>query len=366
MKLPVGWQKLKLKDLISGDIKNGYSPVCESTDSAWGWVLSLGALTPQGLDYTQRKAAPTDIRLVRVKLQENDILISRSNTPERVGMSSIFHSQGEDYFYPDLMMRFQFNPEKIFPLFGWYFLNLPVSRSYLKKKASGTSNSMVKITSSTVKAIDILLPPLSEQQRIAEFLGTWDEAIEKLERLIEAKEKRLSWIRTNILTGKIRIKGHCANWKLQRLSCILHEHGEKSSTQELVHSVSVHKGVVNQIEHLGRAFAAKDTSNYNLVKPGDIIYTKSPTGNFPYGIIKLNQNDYNVIVSPLYGVFTPKWLELGIWLDCYFEAPKNAINYLHPIIQKGQKIQSISPIRLSYQIPYFCQSRAGKFKKFVK
>ena len=30
----------------------------------------------------------------------------------------------------------------------------------------------------------------NEQRRIAEFLGTWDEAIEKLERLIAAKEKR--------------------------------------------------------------------------------------------------------------------------------------------------------------------------------
>lgn len=192
-----------------------------------------------------------------------------------------------------------------------------------------------------IKSYKIPFPPgedsVFEQRRIAEFLGTWDEAIEKLERLIEAKEKRLSWIRANILTGKVRLKNHYANWKLQHLASILDEHKEKSSGQELVHSVSVHKGVVNQIEHLGRNFAAKDTSNYNLAKPGDIIYTKSPTGDFPYGIIKLNQNDYNVIVSPLYGVFTPKWPELGIWLDCYFEASQNAINYLHPIIQKGAK-----------------------------
>ena len=35
------------------------------------------------------------------------------------------------------------------------------------------------------------------------FHGTWDEAIEKLERLIAAKKKRLNWIRANILTGKV-------------------------------------------------------------------------------------------------------------------------------------------------------------------
>lgn len=213
--------------------------------------------------------------------------------------------------------------------------------NYDNLRKISNSGSQDNLSIDLIKSYKIPFPPgedsVFEQRRIAEFLGTWDEAIEKLERLIEAKEKRLSWIRANILTGKVRLKNHYANWKLQHLASILDEHKEKSSGQELVHSVSVHKGVVNQIEPLGRNFAAKDTSNYNLAKPGDIIYTKSPTGDFPYGIIKLNQNDYNVIVSPLYGVFTPKWPELGIWLDCYFEASQNAINYLHPIIQKGAK-----------------------------
>lgn len=213
--------------------------------------------------------------------------------------------------------------------------------NYDNLRKISNSGSQDNLSIDLIKSYKIPFPPgedsVFEQRRIAEFLGTWDEAIEKLERLIEAKKKRLSWIRANILTGKVRLKNHYANWKLQHLASILDEHKEKSSGQELVHSVSVHKGVVNQIEHLGRNFAAKDTSNYNLAKPGDIIYTKSPTGDFPYGIIKLNQNDYNVIVSPLYGVFTPKWPELGIWLDCYFEASQNAINYLHPIIQKGAK-----------------------------
>ena len=31
-------------------------------------------------------------------------------------------------------------------------------------------------------------------------------------------------------------------------------------------------GVVNQVEYLGRSFAAKQTSHYNIVKYGDIVY----------------------------------------------------------------------------------------------
>jgi type I restriction enzyme S subunit len=115
------------------------------------------------------------------------------------------------------------------------------------------------------------------------------------------------------------------------------EHGLKSSGDEQVFSVSVHKGLINQIEHLGRSFAAKATSHYNRVKPGDIIYTKSPTGNFPFGIIKRSGAKSDVIVSPLYGVFTPKTSYIGIILDAFFESPINAKNYLAPLVQKGAK-----------------------------
>ena len=192
MKLPDGWRKDRLGDLVVGNIRNGYSPICNLRGNTCGWMLSLGALTPHGLDYSQRKAAPVDPSLARVELQDNDILISRSNTPDRVGMSSIFHVQEENYFYPDLMMRFQFDSDRLLPLFGWYFLNTPEVRSYFKRKASGTSGSMVKITSATVRSLEIPYPPLPEQRRIAEFLGTWDEAIEKLERLIAAEEAVLN------------------------------------------------------------------------------------------------------------------------------------------------------------------------------
>ena len=127
------------------------------------------------------------------------------------------------------------------------------------------------------------------------------------------------------------------DWEERKLSEFLTEHKLKSTGKEEVYSVSVHKGLVNQVEHLGRAFSAPDTSKYNLVKPGDIVYTKSPTGDFPLGIIKQSRVDKNVIVSPLYGVFTPETYDLGYILNDYFESNVNTHNYLHPIVQKGAK-----------------------------
>jgi type I restriction enzyme S subunit len=94
---------------------------------------------------------------------------------------------------------------------------------------------------------------------------------------------------------------------------------------------------VNQIEHLGRSYAASDLSNYNLVRPFDIVYTKSPTGEFPFGIVKQSLIKENAIVSPLYGVFTPNNKFIGQIIDAYFESPARANQYLEPIVKKGAK-----------------------------
>src|SRR5436190_9187982 len=91
-------------------------------------------------------------------------------------------------------------------------------------------------------------------------------------------------------------------WGKRKLSEVLKEHSLKSTGKEQVFSVSVNKGLVNQIEHLGRSFSAASTDHYKRVLPGDVIYTKSPTGNFPFGIIKQSKVAKPVIVSPLYGV----------------------------------------------------------------
>ena len=138
-------------------------------------------------------------------------------------------------------------------------------------------------------------------------------------------------------TPKLRFPGFTGEWASKPLSFFLHEHRTKSDGKCEVHSVSVSKGVINQVEYLGRSFAAADTSKYNLAKPNDIIYTKSPTGAFPYGIVKQNKNPYNVIVSPLYAVYTPINKFVGYILDSFFESAANTNSYLESLIQKGAK-----------------------------
>ena len=184
----------------------------------------------------------------------------------------------------------------------------------------------------------IVLPPIEEQQKIAAILTTQDRVIELKEKRLAEKQRQKKYLMQQLLTGKKRLPGFSGEWKNIKLCEVLSERKEKNVEQNLrICSVAVQKGVVDQVEHLGRSYAANDTSNYSVAHYGDIIYTKSPTGDFLYGIVKQNLLQEKVAVSPLYGVFTPMTFGLGYFLHTYFQSAICARNYLLPIVQKGAK-----------------------------
>ncbi|MDO3620594.1 restriction endonuclease subunit S [Ralstonia pseudosolanacearum] len=126
-------------------------------------------------------------------------------------------------------------------------------------------------------------------------------------------------------------------WAKPTLSLVLCEHKLKSDGKSEVHSVSLTKGVIPQVEHMGRSFSSADTSHYSLAKPFDIIYTKSPLALFKLGIVKQHRGAQNAIVSPLYGVFSPSNRYVGQLIEAYFESPSRNTRYLDPLAQKGAK-----------------------------
>ena len=184
-----------------------------------------------------------------------------------------------------------------------------------------------------IEKFNISYPYIEEQKKLIRFISLIDERISTQNKIIEKYESLIQAI-----IYKVKMDGiNKGTWRRIDLCKVLQERNEKNVEGRTICSVSVSQGVVNQIEYLGRSFAAKQTSHYNVVKYGDIVYTKSPTGDFPYGIIKRSNIREDVAVSPLYGVYIPINDSLGVILHFYFMQPSNAFNYLHPLIQKGAK-----------------------------
>lgn len=284
-------------------------------------------------DVNEMPFKPKEIENFRLKA--GDILLNEGQSVELVGRCAMYADGPEDCCFQNTLIRYRAGP-KTDADFALQLFRYCQAIGIFSKIAVKT-NSIAHLGVSRFAELELPFPPLPEQRKIAEILRTWDEALEKLTALRAASIRRRVWFRTHLFTGKVRSPGFTGEWREVRLSDVLHEHGSKSTGAEEVYSVSVHKGLVNQVEHLGRSFSAANTDHYNRVLPGDIVYTKSPTGDFPLGIIKQSKIDREVIVSPLYGVFTPQTYALGVILDSLFESPLAARNYLHPLVQKGAK-----------------------------
>ena len=201
----------------------------------------------------------------------------------------------------------------------------------IRRIAQGTK--IYSISAKNFAECYIGIPSKEEQTKIAKLLRLIDERIATQSKLIEKLESLIKGIMVELQKQGVN-KG---TWKKVFLSDVLTERNERNTNLFQVFSVSVSQGVVNQVDYLGRSFAAKDTSKYNVVHYGDLVYTKSPTGSFPYGIVKQSLSLENVAVSPLYGVYKPKSLAVGAYLHEYFMSEINTHNYLHPLIQKGAK-----------------------------
>lgn len=192
---------------------------------------------------------------------------------------------------------------------------------------------------------DIVLkhPDTKEQQKIASFLTAVDEWIENLRSQKQAVDIYKKGMMQKIFLQEIRFKDDknkdFSGWEEMSLSDILVERKDRNSKGDLseVFSVAKNMGVINQIEHLGRSYAATDLKGYKVVFPEDVIYTKSPTSDFPYGIIKQNKTGRVGLVSTLYAVFRPSNKYIGFLLHEYFLSWVNTYNYLNPLVHKGAK-----------------------------
>ena len=228
--------------------------------------------------------------------------------------------------------------DKVYPLFMDCYTRTPQMINQINRQSYGVTDFRKRLYWDSFTPIGCILPSIAEQQKIFTILATQDKVIELKEKRLAEKQRQKKYLMQQLLTGKKRLPGFSGEWKNIKLCEVLSERKEKNVEQNLrICSVAVQKGVIDQVEHLGRSYAANDTSNYSVAHYGDIIYTKSPTGDFLYGIVKQNLLQEKVAVSPLYGVFTPMTFGLGYFLHTYFQSAICARNYLLPIVQKGAK-----------------------------
>lgn len=203
--VPEGWAVADLFDVLREAVRNGYSPVSPPSPTG-GWLLSLGSLSDDGLTGENLKPAPLDDpRMGAARLSYGDVLISRSNTPDRVGMVGIYKGQPSNCFFPDLMICLRFRESLINADFGALWLRHLQATGYFKRAAAGTSASMVKINRGLLSQIRIAVPSIGEQKTIVNKINDIQLTIAALEDQLRAAVSMRVTLMSDLLTGRKRV-----------------------------------------------------------------------------------------------------------------------------------------------------------------
>lgn len=127
-------------------------------------------------------------RLSKYLLAENDIVYSRRGDVEK---RALVRSESSGWLCGTGCLRIRFGPDaQCDPRFISYYLGTESSRSWIRLHAVGAT--MPNLNTGILSAFPIVLPPLAEQQAIAEVLGALDDKIASNRKLAETAEGLLA------------------------------------------------------------------------------------------------------------------------------------------------------------------------------
>ena len=176
------------------------------------------------------------------------------------------------------------------------------------------SGGIPQLPGASLSKYFVMLPPLAEQQKIAQILSTWDKAIAVTEQLLANSQQQKKALMQQLLTGKkrlldengVRFEGE---WQKQRLGSLLKEGKERNKDNSIsrVLSVTNHSGFVLPENQFSKRIASDEVSHYKVVRKGQYGYNPSRinVGSFA----RLDQFSEGLL-SPMYVVFSIDSVEL--------------------------------------------------------
>ena len=136
-------------------------------------------------------------------LAENDLLFVRSNgNKDLIGRCLFIAPLHGNVSFSGFTIRARIRGKHVLPLYIAIFFRTRMARREILAFGGGTNIS--NLNQSILESIRFPLPPLPEQERIAEVLGAWDRAIGLTDRLIEAKQRLKKGLMQQLLTGRLR------------------------------------------------------------------------------------------------------------------------------------------------------------------
>ena len=302
MKLPRSWQAKRLGELLdkigSGITPKGGResylpagiPLIRSQNVLWG-KLSLDDVAYIGAAQ-HRRMSGSCVRPHDVLLNVTGASIGRACiAPESLGEANV--NQHVCILRPKAALHAKFLLMHLTSEYGQRQIDL--------FQAGGNRQGL---NYDQIRTFEVSLPLLPEQRKIAHILGMWDEALEKLDALIAAKERRKQALMQQLLPGKLRLRGFKSRgWKPTRMAEVLKRvfrpiEIEQSESLSLVSIRRRSGGLFRRPEVVASEYRTQDL---HAIRAGDFLISKRQVVHGAWAIVEPEFD--GTLVSKEYAIF---------------------------------------------------------------
>lgn len=288
--VPKGWSSSQLGEIMS--FKNGLNfTKTDNGDSVK--IVGVGDFKDLSeLSSTEHLELISVAGRIRDEelLNNGDLLFVRSNgNKDLIGRCMFFPEVRERLSFSGFTIRGRVINKSTLPAYMAIVARSSQFQMQISKASGGTNIS--NLSQQILNDINLLLPPLIEQKKIAEILSTWDKAISVTEKLLTNSQQQKKALMQQLLTGKKRLLDEngvrfSTEWEFKRISEIATRVQRKNDAAEHpILTISSLSGFVRQDERYSRYMAGESVKNYILLKKGEFAYNKGNSKTYEFGCI---------------------------------------------------------------------------------
>lgn len=197
--IPADWEVKKLGELTVGKGTYGINASAVEYNELLPKYLRITDIDDEGYFSVDKLSSVDDSSSKDFYLEENDIVFVR--TGSTTGKSYLYNPNDGLLVYAGFLIKFSLDKSKVDKYYIWSFTKSDKYNDWVNtfSQRSGQPG----LNSNEYASLLIPLPPLSEQQKIAEILSTWDKAIQQTQSLIQKLEVRNKALAFSLLRGKL-------------------------------------------------------------------------------------------------------------------------------------------------------------------
>ena len=272
--------------------------------------VRYGELYTQYKDYILKVASriPQDVAATALPIKKGDLLFAGSGeTAEEIGRCAAYLGEEQAYAGGDVIVL---TPSGQNSIYLGHLMNSPMVSA--QKARMGQGDAVVHIYINNLAQVQIELPPITEQNAIAEVLSDVDGLINALEALIAKKRAIKQATMQQLLTGKTRLPGFSGAWETTRMGQIGSIYGGLSGKTKIdfeggnaryVTFLGVLENVILDIRHTERVHVGHGESQSSVMK-GDLLFNASSEtpGDLAIGAVMGEQLDNLYLNSFCFGL----------------------------------------------------------------